>query len=608
MCGIAGLIDQSGWLSPEAMRDIATRMAHAMTHRGPDDFGVWIDPTGYCALSHRRLSIIDTSSAGHQPMHSTDGRACITFGGELYNFQELRAELESQGHRFRTRTDTEVLMDVVRTYGAGAFAKMDGMYSFGLFLEDQRKLILARDPFGEKPLYYTSANGCFAFASEGHALAALPGFDTTIDEEALAQYLLLQYVPAPRSIYRAVKKLCPGEWLVLPHDDLPVIRRHFEFRPMGDPGQPRPLDDLADELEAILVRSIRRRVVSDVPLGAFLSGGVDSSLVVAIMSKVLGGGVKTFSIGFGRGAESEHAFGRRVAEHLGTDHHEKILKPNVVRLASVIGHALDEPNADTSCLPTYLLSQFARRKVTVALSGDGGDELFGGYEHYFSTLETAGRYESGDPNLKYWSPGEEHVRAMLVFSENEVRKLLGRMPPETSDWILSLKVRLNEDGMPLLSRLRMVDVATYMPGSILAKVDRMSMQHSLEVRSPLLSIEVAQFAERLHPATCYQGGQGKLVLKQLGARYMPLEWLTRRKTGFGLPMFSWAKKKLLRLARGMLLDSGSTVQRLIGAGHMKRLLAEQERGDASVRQLWSLLILETWLRSHPMKVEIGIGA
>ena len=367
MCGIAGFVDLRGRFHAEALRELATRMANTMLHRGPDDGGAWVDPTGYCAFSQRRLSIIDLSPAGHQPMQSSDGRTCITFNGEIYNFNDLRSELESNGRTLRTRTDTEVLLEAIRAYGTETFLKLDGMYAFAFFDEQTSDLILARDPFGEKPLYYTHQNGYFAFASELHALPVLPQFDATIDEEAIAQLFMLQYVHAPRTIYRSAKKLPPGHWLRLSRDGTIRIEQFYKFTPQSGPFEDRSLDDLADELKEILVRSVRRRMISDVPVGAFLSGGVDSSLVVALIARELGHKVKTFSIGFDKAPESEHLFARQMAERLGTDHHDKILAPDILNLATMIGQILDEPNGDSSCLPTYLISEFARRQVTVSL-------------------------------------------------------------------------------------------------------------------------------------------------------------------------------------------------------------------------------------------------
>lgn len=606
MCGIAGLINLSGSLRSREMAKLALRMADRMPYRGPDDSGVWVDPSSFCALSQRRLSIIDTSAAGHQPMASADGRRWITFNGEIYNFLEIRKDLENRGVRFQGRTDTEVLIEALKAYGDDTFAKLDGMYAFALFDQDTQEVIIGRDPFGEKPLYYTEQNGYFAFSSELHSLTVLPNFDASLDEEAIAEYFGLQYIHAPRTIYRKAKKLPPGHFLRLDRRSSEItIKRHFSFSPSPGPFVQRSLDDLADELGDILIRSVKRRMISDVPLGAFLSGGVDSSLVVALMRKALGSDVKTFSIGFEGAEDSEHLYAREMAYHLGADHNERMLVPNVLNLAHTIGRVLDEPNADTSCLPTYLLSEFARKKVTVSLSGDGGDEMFGGYGRYFSTLTEDDAKSRGDANLAEWNPGNAYFSSrIMVFAEGDLKQLLGFIPPETQELLADFKGRLNSPSLPLLSRMRAIDTVSYMPGAVLAKVDRMSMQHSLEVRCPILSREVAAFAEKLDPASCYREGQGKLVLKQLASRYIPMEWLTRKKMGFGLPMMVWGREELLKALRTLCLSKDSLAHHWIGMRNMNAFVTKQEHPNTfSTYQVWTMIIFEIWLRHHLSKHE-----
>src|SRR5262245_4082674 len=307
MCGIAGILQFDDHHSPEEMRRFAAAMADSLAHRGPDDAGVWVSRDGRCALSHRRLSIIEPSPVGHQPMHSADGRAVISFNGELYNYRELTRELEARGRHLHTRTDTEVLIEAVREWGGLALPRLDGMYAFALYEEDRCALWLARDPFGEKPLYTLSDGKRLAFASELHALQQLPFFDAAVSEEALAEYLCFTYVGAPRTLYRAAAKLPPGSYARIERDGRKSIQRYFEFAPGRDPGEPeRSLDDLADELEEVLVRLVSRRLISDVPLGAFLSGGVDSSTVCALVRAKLGVPLETFSIAFADSQESEH--------------------------------------------------------------------------------------------------------------------------------------------------------------------------------------------------------------------------------------------------------------------------------------------------------------
>lgn len=599
MCGIAGLVNFGGRFSRQELANIAEAMADTMIHRGPDDGGVWVDDTNFCAFSHRRLSIIDTSSGGHQPMQTPDGRHSICFNGELYSFLELKEDLEARGYRFRTRSDTEVLLYGLCEYGTALLSRIDAMYAFALFDHDNRSMLLARDPFGEKPLYYWQGNGLFAFASELQALTVLPGFDAAIDLESIAGYLSFQYVPGTRTIYRDVRRLPPGCYLRLSEDGHATVCRHFAFEAEPHQGKIRSIDELADELEEILVRSVRRKLISDVPLGAFLSGGVDSTLVAAIATKRLNRNLMTFSIGFADTPESEHEDARAMARHLGTDHHDRIISPDMLALGEHVGSVLDEPNGDTSCLPTFLLTQFAREHVTVALSGDGGDELFGGYGRYFSTLEDAARLERDPVGMAGWDPGNAYYSyRILVYADSDVTRLLGRMPPENASLLRHLRSTINRSGKPLIHRLRELDAAHYMPGAVLPKVDRMSMQNSLEVRAPLLGLEVARFASGLRPEECYAAGQGKRVLKQIAARYVPRDWLERPKRGFGLPMALWGKDQLLPRTRALTLDAGSRLQDWIPVERIAAFLDHQEQ-SYSAYQLWLLFILESWLRARP---------
>jgi len=584
--------------SAEALTSMVKDITDQMIHRGPDDSGVWVAPGNLCAFGQRRLSIIDLSPAGHQPMISSDGRAVITFNGEIYNYLELRAELKAQGVQFRTQTDTEVLLESLRTWGEAAFQKFDGMYAFALFDETTKDILIGRDPFGEKPLYYTQTNEYVAFASELHCLTKLPQFDFSVDDSAVAELLMLQYIHAPRTMYRGVKKLPPGHFMRIAPDGKVTITQHFSFRPQLAPYSNRSISELADELQEILIRSIKRRMISDVPLGAFLSGGVDSSLVVALMAKEFGRDVQTFSIGFAGDKDSEHEFARATAKHLGTTHHEKILAPDVMKLVEHIAQVLDEPNADSSCLPVYLLSEFAREKVTVAISGDGGDELFGGYGRYFATLDEAARKQSGDLSLTNWTPGETYFGPRIcVFSLAQAQRVMRSVPREAEELIQTFKRAIDQSELPLLHRMREIDARTYMPGAVLAKVDRMSMQHALEVRTPFLSIEVARFAEKLSPEQCYKDGNGKLVLKELLCRYLPKEFVYRPKQGFGLPTGIWGKESLLPAAKRACDTAVARSQYWLPRGRMKRFLSEQQQ-NFSTYQVWNVLMLEMWLRAH----------
>lgn len=601
MCGIAGFINLKRNYSFDEMSAVVSNMAAHMTHRGPDDFGVWIDPDNYCALSHRRLSIIDLSAGGRQPMETPDGKSAITYNGEFYNYQDVRTELLTEGYQQKTSTDTEVLLQKLLKDGESALTSIDGMFAFGLYKGHIGELLLARDAFGEKPLYFVSGKDYFAFASELTALSAVPDFDATISAEALEHYLLFQYIQSPKTIYRSVSKLPPGHFLKLSRQGQIQMRKYFQFAPHAGKVCDAKIEDLADELEEILTRSIKRRLISDVPLGAFLSGGVDSSTVVALCVKKLGREIKTFSIGFAGTDESEHLYARAMAAHLGTAHYEKIIEPEMNSMPFLVGRLLDEPNGDTSCPPTYLLSQFAREHVTVAVSGDGGDEMFGGYGRYFTTLEE--ELQAKANGSQDWQASDAYLdQRTLIFPPSTVSNLCGNISEPVSDLLSSFKTGLNRYDVPLIDKLREMDACTYLPGAVLAKVDRMSMQHSLEVRTPFLNIELARFAEKLAPQHLYAQGQGKLVLKKLASKYIPLEWLQRKKMGFGLPAISFGKDEALKLANELILSPDGMLPIWLDRKQLKILL-EVNGNQLSIYQLWPLLILEIWLRNHSVSLK-----
>jgi asparagine synthase (glutamine-hydrolysing) len=608
MCGIAGIVNKRGTFSAEHLRALAKQMADRMVHRGPDDSGVWVSPDGRCAMSHRRLAIIDTSSAGHQPMRSNTGRSVITFNGEIYNFLEIKRELERDGVSFHSHSDTEVLVTLLERQGANALPRLDAMFAFGHYDIADQELLLARDIFGEKPLYYIDHQDFFAFASELHALAHLPNFDPRINLEAIASYLCFQYLPTPHTIYQSARKLPPASYLTLGPSNGVEIRPYYRFETSADEQSTRSLDALADELEDILLRSLKRRLISDVPLGAFLSAGVDSSTIAALVTKKLGIPLKTFSIGFANHPDSEHLEAAEIALMLGTDHRERVLTADAIELGQHIGTVLDEPNADSSCLPTHLLSGFAREHVTVALSGDGGDEMFGGYGRYFVTVDEWNRKRKNAASLGWWRAGEVYwSNRILVYPDDQLKSALGKVPAGLASRLADMRRAVQDDHRPLLNVLREVDALNYMPGAVLAKVDRMSMQHSLEVRAPLIGIEVADFAKRLAANDCYREGSGKLVLKRIASRYLPEVWMNRPKRGFGLPMDLWSADKLLPATRKLVLGPEARLPAWLDRSLLDRYLDEMKRNFNSYR-VWSLYILENWLRSHPAEpTEIADG-
>jgi asparagine synthase (glutamine-hydrolysing) len=592
MCGIAGFYNTRG-----QGKEVLRTMLESLVHRGPDAEGAWFDPSGRCILGHRRLSIIDTSDAGRQPMTSSDGRWVISFNGEIYNFRELSTVVSAAGMPPRGRTDTEVLANAIALWGTEAIDKLDGMFAFAAFDTLSGRLILARDAFGEKPLYYTELpGGGLAFASELQALELLPSFRGEVSVDSVAELLMFQYIGAPRTIYQHVRKLPPGYCLVVDLGGPPRLERHFRFAP-GEKGfTVRPINDLVDELEALLVKSIQRRLISDVPLGAFLSGGVDSSTVCAIVRRKLERPLQTFSIGFARSAESEHDTARRFARHIGTEHFDRVLTPSVSAFLTKFGQSVDEPNGDSSCLPTYLLSEFARQRVTVAVSGDGGDELFAGYGRYFATIDENASLQGGR-----WRPGSAYYSdKILVFTEPLIRELIGDIPEASAAHLERLRTEVDRADVPLICRLRRTDVENYLPGAVLPKVDRMSMRHSLEVRTPFLNIELARFAERLPPEMLYNNGKGKILLRELACRYLPRELIHAPKKGFGLPMSRWAKRELIKAASKLLESDDSRLRSALGADAIAAFMRKQRSTDGfAIYQVWGLAAFESWLRHHP---------
>lgn len=597
MCGIAGIIDWKAGFGKDRLAAIALAMRDAMTHRGPDDAGLWLNDSGNCALAHRRLSVIDLSHAGQQPMSNEAGTVWVTFNGEIYNFRELRQRLTEQGCRFHSQTDTEVLPYLFADRQAGHVRELDGMFAFAVWHEREKRLLLARDPFGKKPLYYSEGNGYFAFASELSALRAVPGFDASIDREALSLYLLSQYVPAPHTIFSGAKKLPPGHYLEADFakpgaPDISIVK-YADFCPQEPNNPPDPVTSI-EQLRTRVIQAVDKRLVADVPIGAFLSGGVDSSLVSAIATQELGRKLKTFTIGFEGANDSEHLAAREIAEYLGTDHYEKILKPDAVALVDEIAGRLDEPNGDSSCLPTLLLCRHAREQVTVALSGDGGDELFGGYGRYRDTLNDAA---TAGPE---WRAASAYLSPRwLIFQPETVSALMGETPLALKNTLAEWTSLLDSGQLPLLHRMRQLDAHSYLPGAVLAKVDRMSMQVSLEVRCPLLDVNVARFAGNLSASQCWQAPDvTKRLLKQLASRYLPESWMNRPKLGFGLPANAWSKELIMALARDIILGPGGKLRGLLDQTALEQLLAGQEAGYFSIYRVWPLLILEAWLRQN----------
>jgi asparagine synthase (glutamine-hydrolysing) len=621
MCGICGCFHLSGAGAPS--REALERMNDTLRHRGPDDSGCHLD--GPAGLAARRLSIIDLAH-GHQPMVSDDGAVAVVQNGEILNHLELRGELQRAGVRFRTRCDTEVLLHAYLAHGADFLPRLRGMFALAIWDRREHALLLARDRFGIKPLYYSRENGVLAFASELKALRAAPGFCAEVDPEALHAYLAFNSIPAPLSIYRAARKLPPGHWL---RCDRRGTQLHRFARPSPTPRhalrRERP-ERLAAELRERLRDSVRAHLLADVPVGVLLSGGVDSSLLTALAAGCCSNPISTFSIGFRERSFDELDLARRVACRYRTEHHELILTPDLAALLPEIVAAFDEPFADSSALPSYLVSRLASEHVKVVLCGEGGDELFGGYEIY--TAHQLARYlgplaaglaplierlpsSSRRVSLEYrakrfaraaeLAPLERHHGFKEIFSPEQRVRLLApawREPPG-ADPLATWRERFAEtDGAPLLARLQDIDLGIYLADDLLVKTDRMSMAHSLEARVPFLDPVVAELALALPTHMKVIATSKKRLLRKAARGLVPDEILRARKRGFSIPAAAWLRGELQPLARELLEPARIRRQGYFEPAAVTRLLDEHtaRRQDHS-RQLWGLICFTLWAQA-----------
>ena len=631
MCGIGGFLWTGRGQVPFDSERSLWRMIGTLRHRGPDDQGVWHD--GLCGLAHARLSIIDLSPAGHQPMSCPDGRVWISYNGEIYNFIELRAELEAKGYLFRSRSDTEVIIYGYLAWGERVFSRLRGMFAIALWDKAERKLLLARDRFGKKPLYYTHPRNLLLFGSEIKALLTWPELDRAPDHVAIDQYLTLQYVPAPRTAFASVRKLPPAHYLVANQTaDGWRIGEPVEFWRLPPPtaatNRTRPAD-LAVELVERLTEAVKLRMISDVPLGAFLSGGVDSSAVVALMSRSGSGPVKTFSIGFPNKEYDETRYARMVAERYGTDHEEMIVEPDAIAVIPQLVWHYGEPFADPSAVPTYYVSQMTRRKVTVALNGDGGDEAFMGYGRY----DTCRRISPFD-----WMPQGLRQIAMAGVRRlpPTIHRRYGNRLSAFADLIAGADQRASQryafticyfmdfqkqqgytdamseflsgsaldllepyfDAAPtLVSGANWADIHTYLPDDLMVKVDVASMAHGLEARSPLLDHVLMEWAMTIPESVKMAGGVTKALFKKAMEPYLPRELLYRPKMGFGCPVDHWLRAELKDMAYDVLLSDSATQRGIFRKDYVKQLLDEHVSGQNSHHtRLWALLMLELWFR------------
>jgi asparagine synthase (glutamine-hydrolysing) len=618
MCGIAGIADVTGRpVSPVLLE----AMTHALAHRGPDGEAVLC--RGRVGLGHRRLAIIDLVT-GDQPVQSDDGALAIVFNGEIYNFREVRAELAARGARFHTASDTEVILRAYEMDGPACVSSLRGMFAFAILDGRARRLFLARDRVGIKPLHYAWDGRRLVFASELKAILEDPDVPRDLDLEALGEYLIHHYISAPRTIFLAIRKLPPASTLLLPLDGgRPEIARYWDLRFAPDPRISE--QEWIERLRAELADAVRSHMVSDVPIGAFLSGGLDSSTVVALMARASARPVRTFSIGFDEADFDELRFARQVAARYGTDHYELVVKPKALEALPRLVWHFDEPFADASAIPTYYVAKITREHVTVALSGDGGDENFAGYRRYARAAALAEMLDRGPRRLlrallrgaaallptgargQAWAgllgsrPLERYFRLMTYQRPETLRRLLARDLAGLARMaaVPGPFARLAEasGAADYVSRLQYVDIQHYLPEDILTKVDRASMAVSLESRVPLLDHRLMEFLARMPASLKFRDGAGKWALKRAMASALPEPILTRPKMGFGVPLGDWLRGELRETARDLLLGPRFRQRGLFRPAEVARLLEEHDSGrrDRSAR-LWALMVLELWMR------------
>lgn len=659
MCGICGVV----WSAREKGIEQKTldAMTDALSHRGPDDRGTLLFPLGKgkngseagtgtgaagvkvgVGLGHRRLSIIDLSEAGRQPLANEDETVWVTFNGEIYNFPELRVELEAKGHRFRTETDTEVIVHLYEEMGLDFPKRLVGMFAVGIWDGAKGRLVLTRDRLGKKPLFYRLESGRLLFASELKSLRTVPGIPAELDPIALDEYFTYQYIPHPRTIWRGISKLPPGQIAVWTPDGSFRLERYWSLD-FNEENRNLSVGEWSERLREELTRAVKIRLRSDVPLGAFLSGGIDSTIIAGLMTKLAPNKIRTFSIGFAQKEYDETPFSRETAKRLGTDHTEFFVTPDAEKIFPQIVRQYDEPFSDSSAIPTWYLCEMTRREVTVALSGDGGDELFAGYDRYkavalagkldflplFARRFLAGpirgmipastRQRSALRRLKRFleaagmNPMERYLQWIAIFNRQRLGALYspefqGRLADFASEEspgydrldFLTDAARFS-NRRDFITSISLTDVLTYLPGDILTKVDIASMRHALEVRCPILDQNVAELAVRMPLKFKLHGRKGKRILRETFREFLPPELENRPKTGFGVPLDHWFRGPLKKTVTEALTDPKSPVATYFRPDYVRRLLDDHLSGrfDHAYR-LWSLLVFHRWAAENSL--------
>jgi len=647
MCGISGFLEPSRRSGNRELQRTVLKMVNTLHHRGPDDSGAWADAETGIALGHRRLSIVDLSPEGHQPMRSVCGRFVISFNGEVYNFEELRHELEDLGYAFRGHSDTEIMLSSISHWGVvPSLRRFNGMFAFALWDRQERELHLVRDRLGEKPLYYGWIGNAWVFGSELKALRAHPDFDGEVDRDALTLYFRHNHIPAPYSIYKGISKVLPGTIVTLARTDVgysPRVTRYWSARSAAERGLTEPFagseTEAVDCLEGLLRDTVKHRMIADVPLGAFLSGGIDSSTIVALMQAQSEKPVQTFTIGFHEAEYNEAAQAKAVAQHLGTAHTELYVTPEeAMAVIPKLPSLYDEPFADVSQVPTFLISELARRSVTVALSGDGGDELFGGYERYIKglaiwnkigwmpawtstalarglrTLSTQSWdkvfwiFDLAAPKvLRHRSPGDKlHKLAEIILRGGHpgIYQHLASHWAKPSSLVLggSEPLTVVTDSSHQIERLQLQehmmywDMVSYLPDDILAKVDRASMGVSLECRVPFLDHRIVEFAWQIPLEMKIRNGRGKWLLRQLLYKYVPRALIDRPKMGFGVPIETWLRGPLREWAEDLLTEKKLEDQGFLDANPIRERWNQHISGTRNWEyELWDVLMFQAWL-------------